>query len=109
MKRVDLAKAMWKNKNCIGFVWRFNNGKYGFQNDNDLGLDLEAISGKQPYVKKIYIGKYYVYQMRGGYEDTRGEGVSLKMALTLLKDMHSVLFTLTKQEQRLVDRYWGQF
>ena len=106
MKKINLAKAMLKNKNCLGFIWRFKNGRYGYQNDNDLGLDLEAIKGSQRYVKKIFIGKYYIYQVFGGFEDD-GTGAGLKTTIALLKNCHSVLFTLTKREQRLCDNYYN--
>lgn len=111
-KQINLAHAMCKNQNCYGFIWRFSNGKFGYQNDNDLGLDLEAIGGKQPYVKKIKVdNKHYVYQMFGGFEDD-GSGVSFKTALALLRECHKGCLgnaPLTKQEQNLCKKYWAQF
>ena len=108
MKKIDLSKAMLKNKNCLGFIWRFKSGRYGYQNDNDLGLDLEAIKGCQKYVKKIFIGKYYIYQVYGGFEDD-GTGAGLATIKALLKDCHHFILPLTSHEKRLVEKYYGGF
>ena len=105
MKTINLAKALYKNKNCLGFVWRFKNGRYGYQNTNDLGLCLDEVDFKQKYVKKIYIGRYYVYQVRGGYDDD-GTGAGLKTIIACLKACYSWTFKLTEHEQKLADKYF---
>jgi len=105
MKSVDLSKVLRKNINCIGFIWRFKSGRYGYQNVNDLGLFLEELKGKQKYVKKIYIGQYYVYQVRGGWEDD-GTGAGLATIKALLKACYPLDFTLTKHEKKLKEKYY---
>lgn len=110
MKKVNLAKALCKNKMCIGYVWQVAKGKYDIQNDNDLGLDLELINGEMSYNKKVYVGNgYYFYVMRGIWGDDKTQGVTLNMAKLLLKECHSTLFKLNKHEQKRLAKYWGQF
>lgn len=109
MKKVNLAKAVQKNKKCIGYAWQTTKGHYDIQNDNDLGLDLDSIDGKVRYNKKVYVDNgYYFYVMYGlwGATDTQ---VTLSMAKILLKECHSALFTLTEKEQARARKYWGQF
>ena len=111
MKRptINLARALRKNKNCYGFVWRFSNGKFGYQNDNDLGLDLTELGSEQPYIKKIHLRPNqpeYVYQLIGGWEDD-GTGVPLTTTKALLLQCHCD--ELTKREKRLCTNYWRRF
>lgn len=109
MKQIDLAKALCENKKCIGFVWRFSNGRYGYQNDNDLGLCLDDIAGKQRYIKKISFGRgYYAYQIVGGFEDDN-TGVGFQTMKALLKETHEHILPLSKHEKMLTKRYWKQF
>ena len=109
MKKVNLAKALTKNKGCLGFIWRFSNGRYGYQNDNDLGLDVDELNCETIYVKKIYFTKKdYAYQIRGGFMDD-GTGVGYKTVLALLKECHEFYLPLTKHEKMLTTRYWNQF
>ena len=107
-KKINLAKAI-NNKNCLGFVFRFKNGRWYYQNDNDLGLDLEGIDFEQPLVKKIYVYKrFYVYQVRGGYEDTEIEkGVTFGTMLALAKECHHHFIPLTEREEKTLKLYWG--
>jgi len=110
MKTINLAKAMTKNKKCIGYVWQIAKGKYQVQNDNDLGLDLDCINSEIPYNKKVYVENgYYFYVMRGIWGDDQEQGVTLNMAKLLLKECHSTLFELSKIEQKRLAKYWGQF
>ena len=114
MKKVNLAKAIWKNKKCLGYAWQMVKGKYEYQNDNDLGLDFESINGLLPYNKKVYVGNgYYFYVMRGIWGNEKDKAanawVTLNMVKILLKECHSALFTLTKREQTLAKKYWGNF
>lgn len=106
MKSINLAKAILRNKNCLGFVWKTIYGKYEVQNDNDLGLDLEIINAPLKYTKKVFIGKYYFYVMYG-YMSEATTGVTLNMAKLLLKECHSALFNLTAQEQKRLEKYYG--
>lgn len=109
MKKVNLAKAMCKNKKCIGYVYQTTKGHYDIQNDNDLGLDLEGIAEPMTYTKKVYVGNgYYFYVMRGLWGKTHTE-VTLSMAKILLKECHSILFTLTPREKARAKKYWAQF
>lgn len=109
MAKVNLAKALCKSKKCIGFAYQTSKGHYDIQNDNDLGLDLEGIDGKQTYNKKVYVGNgYYYYVMRGLWGKSHTE-VTLSMATILLKECHPHLFTLTPREQARAKKYWGQF
>lgn len=108
-KKINLAKALTNNKCCLGFIFRFSNNSWFYQNDNDLGLDLDGIDLLQPYIKKIYIYKrYYVYQMVGGYEPSPNEPkASYKTVIALLKECHKHIIPLTKQEEELCRKYWG--
>ena len=108
-KTINLARAMLHNSKCLGYAWQMTRGKYDYQNDNDLGLDLDAINGKMPYNKKVYVGGgYYFYVMRGLWGESH-TATTLKMVAILLKECHSALFTLTPREQKRADKYWGQF
>ena len=110
MKTINLAKAMLYNSKCLGYCWQMSKGKYEYQNDNDLGLDLESIDCVQTYNKKVYVGKgYYFYVMRGIWGDSNSDGVSLKMVALLLKECHENLFDFTKRELNRLEKYWGQF
>ena len=110
MNKVNLAKAMTKNKKCLGYVWRVGKNLYEYQNDNDLGLDLESINMPIAYNKKVYVGNgYYFYVMRGNWAYDNANGVSLSMATLLLKECHSWLFDLTPKEIKTLQNYWGQF
>lgn len=103
-KTLDLWK-MVNNKKSIGYIIRLDNGKYDYQNFNDLGFFIEDEYRFCQVVKKVYVGKgYYAYQLRGGCED-RGYGTSLKTALACLKDCWGL--ELTKNEQTLVNKYFA--
>ena len=109
MKTVNLYKALCNNKHCYGFIWRFSNGKFGYQNDNDLGLDHDGIDMRLRYVKKVKLrpfGREYVYQMVCGAEDD-GTGAPLKTVKALLLQCHCK--ELTPQEESLCNRYWNRF
>ena len=109
-KKVNLAKALCNNKNCLGFITRLNNGKHIYQNDNDLGLDLEGLDFKAPYEKKIYLYKrYYCYYFVEDLDDERGDGVDLETAKALLKECHGRFTPLTDEEKEICDKYWEQF
>lgn len=108
MKTVNLAKALWKNKNCWGYVYPMANDTYEYQNDNDLGLDLEGIDCQIPYIKKIFIkNRYYVYLLAEG-DDTE-EGLPLKTVLTLLHECHQHVVPLDAEEKKICDEHWSQF
>lgn len=110
VKKVNLAKAV-QTKKCIGYCWQTTKGKYEYQNDNDLGLDLDAIDCLLPYNKKVYVGNgYYFYVMRGlwGNESVETYDLTLNMVTLLLKECHPHLFTLTPREERKLQRYWGK-
>lgn len=110
MNKVNLAKAITKNKKCIGYVYRVGKNLYEYQNDNDLGLDLESIDLSLTYNKKVYVGKgYYFYVMRGNWAYEQAQGISLDMATLLLKECHKHIFDITPSEQKKLDEYWGQF
>ena len=106
VKKVNLAKAV-QNKKCLGYCWQMTKGKYEYQNDNDLGLDLDAIDCLLPYNKKVYVGNgYYFYVMRGiwGEPDIETVSVSLYMVGLLLKECHRL--PLTNKEQKLIEKHW---
>ena len=110
IKKINLARVMRENTKCIGYCWQMRRGKYEYQNDNDLGLDLEAIDCLLPYTKKVYVGSgYYFYVMRGIWGEDSNTATTLKMVAILLKQCHSRLFKLTSREQKRADKYWGQF
>ena len=110
MNKVNLARAICKNKKCIGYVWKVGKNLYEYQNDNDLGLDLESINQELRYNKKIYVGKgYYFYEMYGRWDYDQANGVSLKMATLLLKECNKHILELTEQEQKILKEYWEQF
>ena len=113
-KTINLARAMLHNSKCLGYAWQMTRGRYEYQNDNDLGLDLEAIDCELRYNKKVYVGNgYYFYVMRGLWgnkeDEIKNAWVSLNMVAILLKECHSTLFTLTPREQARAKKYWGQF
>ncbi len=109
-KKVNLARVIQKNKKCLGFAFRVGKNRYEYQNDNDLGLDLEGCDCIQRYNRKIYVGNgYYYYLMWGNFEgDIKSEGVTLSMVTLLLKECHSQLFSFNKREQNRLDRYWKE-
>ena len=110
MKQVNLAKALTKNSKCLGYCWQVSKGKYEYQNDNDLGLDLDSINCLIPYNKKVYVGNgYYFYVMRGIWGHDNAQGVTLSMVKLLLKECHSWYFDIPKREHNRLKKYWGQF
>ena len=109
MKKINLAMALCKNQNCLGYIVQFSNGKCAYQNDNDLGLDLDAINELIEYEKKIFAYKrYYIYFINSDLEDD-GTGIDLELAIALLKECHKDFIELTSQEQKMCDDYWKQF
>ena len=112
-KKVNLAKAILNNHKCLGYCWQVKKGGYQYQNDNDLGLDMDALDCVSRYTKKVYVGDgYFFYVMYGLWEDNiniEPYHVSLKMVGTLLKECHPHLFQLTEKEKRLTQKFWAQF
>lgn len=107
--KINLAKALYKNSNCLGYILRFNNGKCTYQNDNDLGLDLEALDQTIEYKEKIYLYKrYYVYYIVDDIDDDNS-GVDLELAKVLLKECHKHFIPLTEEEQKMCEDYWKSF
>lgn len=108
-KKINLAKALTKNKCCLGYILQFNNGKCCYQNDNDLGLDLESIDQPIAYKSKIYLyKKYYVYYIVDNIDDD-GTGIDLELAKVLLKECHKHFIPLTKEEEQKCKNYWNLF
>ena len=108
MKTVNLAKALTKNSNCWGYIYPVANG-YLYQNDNDLGLDLECIDWPIYYLKKVFIkNRYYAYLMLEGDEENQ-DGLPLDMCKLLLHECHKHVVPLTSEEQKRCDQYWSQF
>lgn len=104
----NLAKTMTKERNCYGYLVRFSNGRYTYQNDNDLGLDLDAIDVVCS-VEKLKCGKGFVYKIRnerGCVPIDDGTGVPFKTALALLKECHEFYDPLTKEEKAICEKYW---
>lgn len=107
--KVNLAKALTKNKNCLGYILQFNNGKCHYQNDNDLGIDLDALDNTIHYKEKIYLYKnYYAYFIVEDVEDDN-TGIDLELAKALLKECHKHFIPLTSEEKVLCANYWKQF
>ena len=108
-KKINLAKAISKNANCLGYIVEFNNGKCTYQNDNDLGLDMDAINSPVVYKDKIYLYKrYYAYHIVDDIEDD-GTGIDLELAKALLKECHKHFIPLTEDEEKKCENYWKQF
>lgn len=108
MKTVNLAKALWKNKNCWGYIYPKADNTYEYQNDNDLGLDLESIDCRVPYIKKIFIkNRYYVYLLAEG-DDTE-KGLPLELTKALLHECHKHVVPLDKEEEIMCQEYWSLF
>jgi len=108
-KKVNLAKALTKNKNCLGYIVRFNNGKHMYQNDNDLGLDLEYLDMDIEYEKKIFVYKrFYIYYIVDNIEDD-GNGIDLDVAIALLKECHENIIPLSEKEKEKCNNYWKPF
>lgn len=109
MKTVNLAKALTKNSNCWGFIYPVANDLYQYQNDNDLGLDVEALDGPAYYIKKVFItGRYYAYLLLQGNEYVE-DGVPLETVKALLHECHKYWIPLTPEEEKLCKEYWDQF
>ena len=109
MKIVNLAKALTKNSNCWGFIYPVANGLYQYQNDNDLGLDLEALDGPAYYIKKVFItGRYYAYLLLQGNEYVE-DGVPLETVKALLHECHKHWIPLSTEEENLCKEYWAQY
>lgn len=106
MKKVNLSIAVSKNKKCLGYCYQMKKGKYEYQNDNDLGLDLDAINCFQTYNKKIYLENgYYIYVLRGIWGDETSEGMSLNLVKLSAKECHPHLFKMTEQEKKKLNKY----
>lgn len=109
MKKINLARALCYNVNCRGFIWKFSDGTYGYQNDNDLGLDLTELGFSQPYKRKVFLRPHsrdYVYEIEGCY-DPDDTGAPLNTIKALLLECHGR--ELTPKEARLCKKYWDQF
>lgn len=108
-KEVNLAKAMQKNKNCWGYIYPVAEGLYQYQNDNDLGLDLDMIDYPIYYTKKVFItNRYYAYLLLQGDEEDEA-GVTLSLAKLLLHECHQHIVPLTPDQKKVCDQYWSQF
>jgi len=108
-KKVNLAKAFSNNSHCLGYIYQFSNGKCTYQNDNDLGLDLDDLNETIEYEEKIFIYKrFYAYYFIGDAEDD-GTGVDLELAKVLLKECHDNFIPMTEEEKKMCKDYWGQF
>ena len=108
-KEVNLAKALQKNRNCWGFIYPVADGLYQYQNDNDLGLDLEPLDHPIYYTKKVFIaGRYYAYLLLQGDEECE-DGVTLSLAKLLLQECHKHIIPLTPDQKKVCDSYWSQF
>lgn len=106
---INLAKALTNNSNCLGYILQFKNGKCTYQNDNDLGLDIDALDQKIKYEKKIYLYKrFYAYLIVENTEDD-GTGIDLELAKTLLKECHKHFIPLTYEEEKVCREYWKGF
>ena len=107
LREVNLAKALCKNLNCWGYIYKVGDG-YQYQNDNDLGLDLEPLNQPVPYIKKIYItGRYYAYLL--SEKAVEGEPLSLELVKALLHECHKHVVELNQKEKDLVYNYWLPF
>ena len=112
MKKINLAKALCNNKKCIGYAWKIGKNRYDYQNDNDLGLDLECINCELEYSKKIYVGHgYYFYLMKEYWYEENGDTIppTLSMVTLLLKECNKHILPLTPREERRLAKYWGRF
>lgn len=109
IKKINLAYALCKNSNCLGFIIQYPNGKCIYQNDNDLGLDLDGINYLVEYKEKLFLYKrHYVYFLEENGDDD-GKGVDLELAKALIKECHNDFIPLTPEEQKLCDDYWKSF
>lgn len=108
-KKVNLARAIVKNKNCLGFITPFNNGKFAYQNDNDLGLDLEGIDCEVEATKVYIYKRLYAYLLCDSDIEDDGTGVDFEMAKLLLKECHKHFIPLTSQEEKKCEEYWKGF
>lgn len=104
---INLAKRI-NNKNCWGFITPFTNGTYTYQNDNDLGLDLDALD-MLVKAKKVFICRnFYAYLLDEEVDDD-GNGTSLEMAKLLLKECHKHIVPLTEEEQKICEKHWKEY
>lgn len=106
--KINLAMALCKNLNCFGYIIMFNNGKCTYQNDNDLGLDFDAINVLVE-CKKVFIYKrYYAYVIEDNIDDD-GTGIDFDMAILLLKECHKHIVPLTEEENKKCEEYWKKY
>jgi len=107
MKQTTIAKIV-QRKDCYGYFWKLTNGKYDFQNTNDLGLMLDDWADDPvTIVRKIKCGKGTIYQIRNKpgcvYEpDEYTPGWTLPCIVASLKDCYSFQETLTPRELKLL-------
>lgn len=96
---------------CYGWITKCTDGRYIYQNDNDLGLYNEIcdfMSFKSTIVRKIKCGKGYILQLKNmpGCVPTDDSAVPLKTCIALLHECHEGIDPLTPHEKKLCDRYW---
>lgn len=110
MRKVILAKALTKNKNCWGYIFPTEDGLYDYQNDNDLGLDVESLDEPLQYTQKVYIvGRYYAYLISAEEGVGQEEGTPLETIKALLHKCHEHVTPLTTREEQLCKAYWARF
>ena len=110
----NLAHALGEDPLCLGVAWRVRPGEdlWNYQNDNDLGLDLEGYDEaggiEAERLTADEAGHYIIIdEAFGDMED--GAAAPLNTVVALLKECHPTLFKLTPAEQKLCDDYWGRF
>lgn len=96
-ERIDLAYALREDPLCLGVAWRIRGESdlWDWQNDNDLGLDLDGCDEAGPIeAEKLVVSEegHYVILDEGGEWPEEKEGVPLTEAIACLKRCHPYLF-----------------
>ena len=106
-KTVILAKAL-RNKNCWGYIYPTEDGLYDYQNDNDLGLDIDSLDERLVYTQKVFIvGRYYAYLISAEEGVGDQEGIPLETIKALLHECHKHVVPLSEAEKKLCKDYWS--
>lgn len=103
---------IFREHNCYGIIYKAKNGRYIYQNDNDMGFVFQDLAEfgylKATILRKIKCGKGYIYQLRNqkGCVPDDDSATPFKTTIALLHECHDYRDPLSKHEQMLCKRYW---
>ena len=110
----SLEQCLMDDPLCMGVAWecRKGSGLYNYQNDNDLGLDVDGIEGVLINAERLPLGDqghYMLLDLENCQDMEDGAATDLDTVKALLKECHPTLFHLNDDEQTLCKAYWARF